>query len=196
MRALINQHSRCFMTDVFYRPIACHHCGEIFFPSSSKEKHCKWQCRFLCIQKPFEDVVGCWEWPNSRFTASGYGQFNVSCAMSWVDSAHRLSYRVNKGPIPVGLFVCHTCDNRPCFNPSHLFLGTPADNSADMMRKGRFNNNRNISKLEDHCRAKLTVAGVKEIRTRQESVKVLAERYGVSESAVRQARSGSTWKDA
>ena len=51
--------------------------------------------------------------------------------------AHRVSYRIHKGPIPEGLFVCHTCDNPPCVEPSHLFTATQAGNLSDMRAKGR-----------------------------------------------------------
>lgn len=76
---------------------------------------------------------GCFVWPHSR-QSKGYGQI-------WRDGknalAHRVAYEIAYGPIPDGLWVLHHCDNPPCINLRHLYLGTPSDNSRDMVAKGR-----------------------------------------------------------
>ena len=76
----------------------------------------------------------CWVWIGYR-DAFGYGQIGIGGRK--LEFTHRLAWQLANGPIPAGLLVLHTCDNPPCVRPSHLFLGTHADNTADMMAKGR-----------------------------------------------------------
>lgn len=81
---------------------------------------------------------GCWLWTGACDTY-GYGLIRWRQRDRW-DKAHRVSWIIASGPIPNGLCVLHKCDNPPCVNPAHLFLGTQADNMHDMKIKGRASN--------------------------------------------------------
>jgi hypothetical protein len=73
---------------------------------------------------------GCWEWARTRSPQSGYGRIGTTYA-------HRFAYELAIGEIPTGLQVIHSCDNPPCVNPDHLFIGTAQDNCDDSVAKGR-----------------------------------------------------------
>jgi hypothetical protein len=108
--------------------------------------------------------TGCWEWNRGK-TSRGYGAF--SCGKQTpLRSSHRLAWEIFNGPIPAGLFVCHKCDNPPCCNPDHLFLGTNSDNILDSMAKGRSKGPPPGYKTrgEDHHAHKITEGVVHAIR--------------------------------
>lgn len=79
------------------------------------------------------DVEGCWEWTGGK-ASNGYGKIQIR---KLTCSTHRLAWRLLVGEIPDGMHVLHHCDNRPCCNPDHLFLGTQLDNMRDKVRKDR-----------------------------------------------------------
>jgi hypothetical protein len=105
--------------------------------------------------------------------------------------AHRYAYEQHRGPIPVGQFVLHHCDNRSCVNPRHLFCGTQQANVDDMINKGR-DRKRGMAGDENH-RAKITEAIVREIRASPTTAKILAQRYGVSVSQINRVRQRRKW---
>lgn len=88
----------------------------------------------------------CWLWIAGSRGKTGYGAFKYNGKV--VDS-HRVSYMIYKGEIPQGMYVCHSCDNRKCVNPNHLFLGTAKDNYDDAVGKGRIVKTTN-EKLKKH----------------------------------------------
>lgn len=80
-----------------------------------------------------EPNTGCWLWTGNT-DEQGYGRVKIRNRFVYV---HRVSWETHRGPIPIGMCVCHWCDTPPCANPAHLFLGTNADNAADRHKKGR-----------------------------------------------------------
>lgn len=130
-------------------------------------------------------VNKCWVWQAS-FNQSGYGIIGYSGNTL----AHRVAYTLYIGPIPEGLCVLHTCDNRLCVNPAHLFLGTNADNVSDRVQKGRTAS----TKGKQNGWSKLSDTDILEIQELiDEGLLTLAEigeRYGVVKSTVFRIKMG------
>jgi hypothetical protein len=142
-------------------------------------------------------ATACWLWQGHR--VHGYGQC-VLAGVRW--RAHRAAWTLANGPIPPGLCVLHRCDVRHCVNPAHLFLGTVADNNADMVAKGRqAQGDKHGSRLyperyargERHGRSKLTAKQVCAIREALGSQRSIAARFGISQRQVGRIRRGTTW---
>lgn len=136
----------------------------------------------------------CWEWTAARNPA-GYGQFRVALlgSKTQMQQAHRVAWVMACSDIPKGLHVCHHCDNPGCVRPEHLFLGTDADNCADMIRKGR----KHIAVGAEHPRSKLSEAQVREILAMRRlgiPLREIAAIFGVSNQLVSAIATGIRWK--
>lgn len=137
-----------------------------FFPSSPIQLSPALVAR-LKAARWVDPVRKCWCWTAS-IDSPGYASISAS---GRVQRVSRLAYKHWRGPIPQGLHVMHSCDNRICFNPDHLSVGTNRQNHADASRKGR-----KVQKL-----SRLQVA---EIIASPLSQQALAERFGVSQAAI------------
>jgi hypothetical protein len=144
--------------------------------------------------KVTQRTTGCWEWTAAR-DSKGYGRTYFHPLRKYF-AAHRAMWIAEYGPIRPGLLVCHRCDNPPCINPEHLFLGTPADNTKDMMQKGRHRKRAYYPKGSDHAMAKLDEVGVRklyELHRRGIVRKEIALIMGVSPSTVKAIVTGRLW---
>ena len=131
----------------------------------------------------------CWEWRAAK-DSYGYGEISKGAHGSGILRAHRVSWELTNGPIPKGMCILHHCDNPACVNPAHLFLGTIEDNNHDMASKGR------STRGEKSSNARLTEQDVYEIRrmlNRGILQRVVAKKYGVSQRAISDIKTGETW---
>lgn len=153
--------------------------------------------RFWAKVSRLADNDACWEW-TAATSEKGYGRFSLGQGRS-PQVASRLAWELTNGPIPDGLCVLHICDNPPCCNPAHLFLGTTADNNADMLAKGRHRSRNMQGDRNPH--AALSWDDVREIRrvyvrgSRTLGSGALARRFGVSDSHILAIISGRAWQE-
>lgn len=158
------------------------------------------EMRFLAkIQK----TDSCWIWIGN-YINSGYGIFWYNGKQT---TAHRFSYTFYKGPIPTRMDVCHTCDNKKCVNPNHLFLGTHEENLKDMKKKGRSATGDKsgirkhpeiIRRGENHIGAKANDKQVIEIRSLYDTgiirnICELARKFQLGQTTVRHIVKRDTW---
>jgi hypothetical protein len=129
---------------------------------------------------------GCWYWTGAH-AVQGYGRLRTrQNGRNRQDLAHRISYELHIGPIPPGKSVCHTCDNPPCVNPAHLWLGSQAENNADRDAKGR---QRAPRRLTDYI-----VSEIRRRRANGELLRVLAADYGTTTGYVSAIATRRWWK--
>jgi len=130
----------------------------------------------------------CWPWQAGR-DKDGYGAFYLGTNNV---RAHSASWRLYRGDIPDGMWVLHKCDNPPCVNPDHLFIGTPLDNVTDMIIKGR----RRVMIGDQRFNTKLSASDIPVIRQllmKVNSISAIADEYGVTRGAIGSIKYGNSW---
>ncbi len=160
----------------------CEYCQKMCKRHSSPH-YCSDKCRFLAKV----DKKDCWEW-TSQVTNGGYGKYSFK---GTTVLAHRYAYETFIGKIPKGLQVCHTCDNRRCVNPKHLWFGTAKDNAQDSVRKGR------KASGERNGSAKLKEKEIHEIRKMHKkgcSQTEIAKKYSCTQALISKIVNNKLWK--
>lgn len=163
--------------------------GELTVPKKNVSKD--WSLRerlFFRLREKGPDQ--CWVWPGARTKTGGYGLLSTGSGKNI--TAHRASWIVHNGPIPTDAHVLHYCDNPPCANPRHLFLGNHRINVADKVKKGR--------QLRGtlHPSSRLTKDDVRRILSQKEwrrgDLAWWSRVVGVSQSVVKKVRERKSWR--
>lgn len=179
----------------------CEYCGTLFSvpPRFAKQRRCSIQClgkQNRSTPETADDIVnhlleraipepnsGCWLWEGSGIFGYGRVKFRERVVM-----ATHLALRSRGILVPYGMQACHRCDNPPCVNPDHLFLGTNAENAADSVRKGR------RARGERNWAAKFTESDVIEILKDKRSNSAIARLHGVDPSTIQAIKTRRTWR--
>jgi hypothetical protein len=178
----------------------CEYCKNEFIPNSIA-KECSLKCRIL--NKIERKENGCWDW-KGKITNAGYGEITLDRKYLLI---HREAYKLFKGDIPNGLNVCHSCDNKKCCNPDHLWVGTQKENINDCVKKdrrtkggwsytreyaprntGRPGQKHHANKIRDH-----DVYEIRELLKQGLNQKQIANRYGVDQSVISKIKNGKAW---
>lgn len=184
----------------------CENCQSVFYKDVrysakywQRQKHCSqrcagqsWKRRCAEARAPIEQMFHakyergeyCWNWTSTK-DKDGYG---LLFYQKKIYRANKLALQFAGTPVPDGYYACHKCDNPACVNPSHLYVGTPQQNSDDCRIRGRG------QKGEKVHSAKLTEADVRLIRSSFETDEETGKRFGVSRSNISMIRSRRTWK--
>jgi hypothetical protein len=135
---------------------------------------------------------GCWLWTAAKLEL-GYGIFMMPDNVTL--RAPRIAWTLANGPIPGVLDTCHRCDNPPCVNPSHLFLGTRFDNLSDAGTKGRCTLQRypHLALGMLNNSAKLNNDQVRIIRKKEQSISEASKTFGVSITIIKRVRNRTLW---
>lgn len=176
----------------WYRKNRFRICPECRSKYNGRGDFCCNMCKLMFMHSKKRN--GCWEW-NGPVAKHGYALTKDYENRGKNIPVHRLSYRIHKGNIPVGLLVCHTCDNRKCINPDHLWVGTHQDNSNDCKSKKRAKSG---GVYGVKCtKAKLNDEKVKEIKKMLKngiSNKDIAEIFGISRPVISEIKHNKLWK--
>lgn len=185
-----------------HEALRCLACKESFSASPcAKRKYCSLDCAYkdrqrLALEEFWSHVDrrgpnDCWPWI-AALDKKGYGKVGIRSLDQCGRGAHQVAYVIthNMDPIPEGINVCHSCDNPPCCNPAHLFLGTQKDNLKDCAVKMR------TARGSANGQAKLTEDNIRQIfilKDRGASSKRLAEMFSITRGSITRILAGGRW---
>lgn len=167
---------------------SCRFCNNLFMPEYRQSIYCSTWCRFWA-KADIANINQCWEWKGARHPEN-YGHFREDPHI--VVCAHRVGWELFYGKIPNDLIVCHHCDNPPCVNPFHLFLGTKLDNAQDRDKKSR----RSPLKGAYNSSSKLSYDIVRVIEHRlslKHYIKDIANDYDIGTTTVSRIKNKNHW---